>query len=130
MNPGFNGYNAKSCSCWNTAANWYHDYGTATTTSQQLQCTYDNRELLENQSLRCDYDKITELTTPYIPSTECCDKCEIRASAVQLVFWPPANASFNASTGINTTGLNIWNVTAASVQSAALFGVVEDGFTL
>ena len=130
MSPGFDGYNAKSCSCWNTAANWYHDYATATTTLQQCQWSYNRYEALDIQSLGCSYNTITELATSYIAPTSCCDKCEVVASAVQLVFWPPADAPSNASTGTNTTGPNNWNVTAAPVQSAASYGVVEDGFTL
>ncbi|CAD6574518.1 MAG: hypothetical protein ASARMPREDX12_006808 [Alectoria sarmentosa] len=65
----------------------------------------------------------------YPAPTSCCDKCEVAASAVQVVFWPPADASSNSSVGSNITGSINWNVTAAPVQSAASYGLVEDGFT-
>ena len=129
MSPGFDGYNAKSCSCVNSAAKWYHDYATATVTSQQCQSSYDLYEATDIQSLGCSYNTITELATPYPAPTGCCDKCEVAASAVQLVFWPPADAPSNSSSGTNSTA-NSWNVTAAPVQSAASYGIVENGYTL
>ncbi|KAF6220695.1 hypothetical protein HO133_003128 [Letharia lupina] len=129
MSPGFDGYNAKSCSCVNSAAKWYHDYATATVTSQQCQSSYDLYEALDIQTLGCSYNTITELATPYPAPTSCCDKCEVAASAVQLVYWPPADAPSNSSSGTNTTGSSNWNVTAAPVQSAASYGIVENGFT-
>lgn len=130
MSPGFDGYNAKSCSCVNSAAKWYHDYATATVTSQQCQSSYDMYEALDIQTLGCSYNTITELATPYPAPTGCCDKCGVAASAVQVVFWPPADAPSNSSGGTNSTGSSNWNVTAAPVQSASSYGVVEDGFTL
>ena len=130
MSPGFDGYNAKSCSCVNSAAKWYHDYATATVTSQQCQSSYDIKEALDIQSLGCSYNTITELKTPYPAPTSCCDKCEVAASAVQLVYWPPANAPSDSFKATNGTGSNGWNVTAAPVQSAASYGVVENGYTL
>lgn len=129
MSPGFDGYNAKSCSCVNSAAKWYHDYATATVTSQQCQSSYDLYEATDIQSLGCSYNTITELATPYPAPTSCCDKCGVAASAVQLVYWPPADAPSNSSGATNTTGSGKWNVTAAPVQSAASYGVVENGFT-
>ena len=130
MSPGFDGYNAKSCSCVNSAAKWYHDYATATVTSQQCQSSYNMEEAVDIQSLGCSYNTITELATPYPAPTSCCDKCEVAASAVQVVYWPPADAPSNSSSGTNSTGSNNWNVTAAPVQSAASYGIVENGFTL
>ena len=130
MSPGFDGYNAKSCSCVNSAAKWYHDYATATVTSQQCQSSYDLYEALDIQTLGCSYNTITELATPYPAPTSCCDKCEVAASAVQLVYWPPADAPSNSSRETNNTGSSNWNVTAAPVQSAASYGIVENGFTL
>lgn len=130
MSPGFDGYNAKSCSCVNSAAKWYHDYATATITSQQCQSSYNMYEATDIQSLGCSYNTITELATPYPAPTSCCDKCEVAASAVQLVYWPPADAPSNSSSGTNNTGSTNWNVTAAPIQSAASYGIVENGFTL
>ena len=130
MSPGFDGYNAKSCSCVNSAAKWYHDYATATVTSQQCQSSYNMYEATDIQSLGCSYNTITELATSYPAPIGCCDKCEVAASAVQLVFWPPADAPSNSSSVTNSTGSNGWNVTAAPVQSAASYGIVENGYTL
>lgn len=130
MSPGFDGYNAKSCSCVNSVAKWYHDYATATVTSQQCQSSYNPYEALDIQTLGCSYNTITELVAPYTAPTSCCDKCEVVASAVQLVFWPPADAPSNVSTGANNTGPSSWNVTAAPVQSALSYGVVDNGYTL
>ena len=130
MSPGFDGYNAKSCSCAESAGKWYQDYATATVTSQQCQSSYDLYEAMDIQSLGCSYNTITELATPYPAPTSCCDKCEVAASAVQLVYWPPANAPSNSSSGTINNGSSNWNVTAAPVQSAATYGIVEDGFTL
>ena len=130
MSPGFDGYNAKSCSCVNSAAKWYHNYATATVTSQQCQSTYDMDEAADVQSLGCSYNTVTELATPYPAPTSCCDKCEVAASAVQVVFWPPADAPSNSSSGTNSTGPSNWNVTAAPIQSAASYGIVDNGFTL
>lgn len=130
MSPGFDGYNAKSCSCVNSAAKWYHDYATATVTSQQCQSSYNIYEALSIQTLGCSYKTITELTTPYVAPVSCCDKCEVAASAVQLVFWPPADAQSNSPNGTNRNTSSNWNVTAAPVQSAATYGIVENGYTL
>ena len=130
MSPGFDGYNAKSCSCVNSAAKWYHDYATATVTSQQCQSSYNMYEALDIQTLGCSYNTITELATPYPAATSCCDKCEVAASAVQVVFWPPADAPSNSSRVTNSTDSSKWNVTAAPAPSAASYGVVEDGYTL
>lgn len=130
MSPGFDGYNAKSCSCWDSAAKWYHDYATATVTSQQCLSSYNLYVATDVQSLGCSENTVTELATPYPAPTSCCDKCEVAASAVQLVYWPPADAPSNSSSGTNSTGSNNWNVTAAPVQSAASYGIVENGFTL
>lgn len=130
MSPGFDGYNAKSCSCVNSVAKYYHDYATATTTSQQCQSTFNPDEALDIQSIGCSYKTITELVAPYTAPTSCCDKCEVVASAVQLVFWPPADAPSNTSIGANNTGPSNWNVTAAPVQSAPSYGVIDNGYTL
>lgn len=130
MSPGFDRYNAKSCSCVNSVAKWYHDYATATTTSQQCQSTFNPDEALDIQSIGCSYKTITELVAPYTAPTSCCDKCEVVASAVQLVFWPPADAPSNTSIGANNTGPSNWNVTAAPVQSVPFYGVVDNGYTL
>ena len=86
-------------------------------------------EATDIQSLGCSYNTITELATSYTAPTSCCDKCEVVASAVQLVFWPPADAPSNSS-GTNTTRPSNWNVTAGPIQSAESYGIVEDGFTL
>lgn len=115
MSPGFDGCNVKSCSCVNSAAKWYHDYATATVTSQQCQSSYNIYEALDIQTLGCSYRTITQLATPYHAPTSCCDKSEVAASAVQLVFWPPADAPSNFSAAINNTGSSYWNVTAAPV---------------
>lgn len=130
MSPGFDGYNAKSCSCWANEANWYHDYATATITTQQCQSSYNLYVATDVQSLGCSENTVTELATPYRAPTSCCDKCEVAASAVQLVYWPPADAPSNSSSGRNSTGSNNSNVTAAPVQSAASYGIVESGYTL
>lgn len=130
MSPGFDGYNAKSCSCVKSVAKWYHDYATATTTSRQCQSTFNPDEALDIQTIGCSYNTITELVAPYTAPTSCCDKCEVVASAVQLVFWPPADAPSNTSTGANNTSPTNWNVTAAPVQSAPPYGVVDNDFTL
>ena len=125
MSPGPDGYNAKSCSCVNSIVQWYYSYATATITTQQCQSTMLEGIASNAQSLGCSYNTYTELATPYVAPTDCCNKCVVQASAVQLVYWPPepTNAP-NASSPSN------YSITAASAEiDAEASGVVSNGFT-
>ena len=125
MAPGTDGYNAKSCSCVNSIVKWYYDYATATITTQQCQSTMIKGIVTQAQSLGCSYNTFTELATPYVAPTDCCNKCYIFASAVQLVYWPPRSTDVP-----NTTNPSNYSITAAPAAPVAEeSGVVSDGFT-
>ena len=125
MSPGPDGYNAKSCSCVNSIVQWYYSYATATITTQQCQSTMIEGIASNAQSLGCSYNTYTELATPYVAPTDCCNKCVVQASAVQLVYWPPEPTDApNASSPSN------YSITAApAVLGAKASGVVSNGFT-
>ena len=125
MSPGTDGYNAKSCSCVNSIVKWYYSYATATITTQQCQSTMIEGIATGAQSLGCSYNTVTELATPYVAPTDCCNKCYVRASAVQLVYWPPTPT--NAP---NTNSPSNYSITAAPAAPVAeASGVVSNGFT-
>ena len=125
MSPGTDGYNAKSCSCVNSIVKWYYSYATATITTQQCQSTMIVGIASNAQSLGCSYNTVTELATPYVAPTDCCNKCDVRASAVQLVYWPP-----EPTNAPNTNSPSNYSITAApAAPGAEASGVVSDGFT-
>ena len=77
------------------------------------------------QSLGCSYNTVTELASPYVAPTECCNKCYVVASAVQLVYWPPRSTNVP-----NATNPSNYSITAASAAPVAEeSGVVSNGFT-
>ena len=125
MSPGIDGYNAKSCSCVNSIVKWYYTYATATITTQQCQSTMIEGIATGAQSLGCSYNTVTELATPYVAPTDCCNKCYIFASAVQLVYWPPE--STNVPNTANPSNYSITAAPAAPVPEES--GVVSNGFT-
>lgn len=125
MSPGIDGYNAKSCSCVNSIVRWYYSYATATITTQQCQSTMIEGIATGAQSLGCSYNTVTELATPYVAPTDCCNKCAVRASAVQLVYWPP-----QATNAPTTNSPSNYSITAApAALGAEASGVVSNGFT-
>ena len=125
MSPGTDGYNAKSCSCVNSIVKWYYSYATATITTQQCQLTMIEGIATGAQSLGCSYNTVTELATPYVAPTDCCNKCDVRASAVQLVYWPPKPTNV-----LNTTYPSNYSITAAPAAPVAeASGIVSNGFT-
>ena len=123
MSPGFDGYNAKSCSCVNRIGKWYHDYATATVTTTQCQSSYDWHYITEVQSLGCSEQVVTQLQMPYTAPTDCCDKCGIAGKAVRLLYWPPQTADVASGKPVNAANV------AAPPQPAASYGYVSDGFT-
>ena len=123
MSPGFDGYNAKSCSCVNRVGDWYHTYASGTTLTTPCSWTYDPGFATDVQSLGCIPQTITQLAQPYVAPTECCDKCGVAGSAVRLLYWPAQTAT-PASAG----ALNYANITAPP-QPAASSGFVSDGYT-
>ena len=125
MSPGTDGYNAKSCSCVNSVVKWYYGYATATITTQQCQSTMIVGIASNAQSLGCSYNTVTELATPYVAPTDCCNKCDVRASAVQLVYWPPEPTN---APNISSPGNSSITAAPAALGSEAS-GVVSDGFT-
>ncbi|KAL2036767.1 hypothetical protein N7G274_010491 [Stereocaulon virgatum] len=125
------GYNAKSCSCVNSNLKWQYDHATATITTQDCQSTLSHGH---QRSASCSYDTVTELAAPYVAPTDCCNRCDIRASAVQLIYWPPepSNAAFPSVTNQAAFFENssAYNITAAHIPpEAASSGLVSDGFT-
>ena len=125
MSPGTDGYNAKSCSCVNSIVKWYYDYATATITTQQCQSTMIEGIATGAQSLGCSYNTVTELATPYVAPTDCCNKCDVRASAVQLVYWPP-----EPTDAPNTSSPSNYSITATpAALGAQASGIVSNGFT-
>ena len=125
MSPGTDGYNAKSCSCVNSIVEWYYSYATATITTQQCQSTMIVGIASNAQSLGCSYNTVTELATPYVAPTDCCNKCDVRASAVQLVYWPP-----EPTNAPNTNSPSNYSITTApAAPGAEASGVVSDGYT-
>ncbi len=125
ISPGTDGYNAKSCSCVNSIVQWYYSYATATITRQQCQSTMIEGIATGAQSLGCSYNTVTELVTPYVAPTDCCNKCDVRASAVQLVYWPP-----KPTNAPNTQNHSNYSITAApAAPDAEPSGVVSNGFT-
>ncbi|KAL9635614.1 MAG: hypothetical protein Q9164_003343 [Protoblastenia rupestris] len=121
MNPGPEGYNAKSCSCVNRIGDWYHDYATATLTSEECLHTYDPGVAIKAQSLGCSSVTHTQLAQSYNVPTDCCNKCVIRGHSVHLIYWPPESAQ-------NKTSPKHANITAAP-QENERYGVVSDGYT-
>ena len=141
MSPGVDGYNAKSCSCWNSVAKWFNDYATATITSQTCQSTYDIGVITEAQTLGCRDETSTALAKPYSVPQDCCNKCDIRGSAVQLIYWPdsggPATINLGSSQNsaeVTKAGDPSSQITPAPQQrkrraAAEPSGEVSDGFT-
>lgn len=135
MVPGVDGYNFASCSCVNKVAQWFHDYATATITSETCQSTYDMGVVTQAQQLGCSDNTITQLASAYTAPPDCCNKCTIRADAVQLIYWPssgggaasgtPMTASMTASGPANAT----MTAPLQKRQAAPESGLVSGGFT-
>ncbi|KAL9130398.1 MAG: hypothetical protein Q9217_001406 [Psora testacea] len=121
MRPGYDGYNAKSCSCVNRIGDWYHEYATDTITSEQCQLSYIAGYATDVQSLGCSSVTVTQLSQNYTAPIDCCDKCVVRGKAVHLVYWRPRSAQ-------NQTKPQNANITIAPPEDEPR-GVVSDGFT-
>ena len=126
MGPPPWNYNAKSCSCVDSAAKWQYNHPTAMVTTRNCPPTVSGTLDSDKQSKDCSYYTVSELATPYAAPADCCNRCDIRASKVQLIYWPPESSSVSKS--INPY---IFNITAEpSVQKIEASGLVSDGFTL
>ena len=122
MSPGFDGYNAKSCSCVNEIGDWYHKYATGTITTQQCQWSYDPGYATDVQSIGCSFLTVTELAQSYTAPVDCCNKCVVRGKSVRLVYWPiPDGVANNAKNNITTR--------ISKRGDAEVYGTVSDGFT-
>ena len=122
MSPGYDGYNAKSCSCVNRIGDWYHQYATGTITTQACQWSYDPGYATDVQSIGCSFNTVTQLAQSYTAPVDCCNKCVVRGKSVRLVYWPQPH-------GVVPSAKN--NITAQISKrgNGELYGTVSDGYT-
>ncbi|KAG8528866.1 uncharacterized protein KY384_006555 [Bacidia gigantensis] len=123
MSPGYDGYNAKSCSCVNRIGDWYHGHATSTITTQQCQWSYIPGYATEVQSLGCSMVTSTLLNQNYHAPKDCCDKCAVRGHAVRLVYFPPDEGGADGKPAGNLTSK------VKRKDDHEIYGVVSDGFT-
>ena len=127
MGPGVDGYNAKSCDCVNSVGDWYHQYATGTVTTQQCQSTYDPGVASAAQSIGCSMVTVTKLSQDYVAPSDCCNKCEVNAESVQLVYWPEDHLDANNTNPGNSTRRIPGK--ARTRADGEVYGKVSDGFT-
>lgn len=127
MSPGVDGYNAKSCDCVNSVGDWYHQYATGTVTTQQCQSTYDPGVASAEQSIGCSMVTVTKLSQDYVAPSDCCNKCEVNAESVQLVYWPEDHLDANNTNPGNSTRRIPGK--AKKRADGEVYGKVSDGFT-
>ena len=127
MGPGVDGYNAKSCDCVNSVGDWYHQYATGTVTTKQCQSTFDPGVASAEQSIGCSMVTVTKLSQDYVAPSDCCNKCEVNAESVQLVYWPEDHLDANnTNLGNSTTRIS---GKAKKRADGEVYGKVSDGFT-
>lgn len=117
-------YNAQSCSCANSISKWYHEHNQTTITTRTCSSEFYGRIPGTTQPQICSTVTIVQVVKPYHAPKQCCDKCNIRANEVRVIFWPDTGAS-------NTTTLKNLTITqsAAMAKTIEESEVVSDGFT-
>ena len=123
---GCTNYNAQSCSCANSVSKWYYGHNRTTITTRLCTSILIGPIPGSTQPMTCSMGTTVSIAVPYdAPKAHCCDKCDIRADEVQLLFWPDTGASkISESHGALT-------LTASTLERNGLEGskLVSDGYT-
>ena len=123
---GCTNYNAQSCSCANSVSKWYYGHNRTTITTRLCTSLLIGPIPGSTQPMTCSMGTTVSIAVPYdAPKAHCCDKCDIRADEVQLLFWPDTGASkISESHGALT-------MTASTLEKKSIeeSRLVSDGYT-
>ena len=118
-------YNAQSCSCANSVSNWFYGNNRTIVTTRQCYSYYYGKVPGSTQPQTCSLATITSVDTPFHAPKQCCDKCDIRANEVQVIFWPDTGVPAILGNRTNSTFIASLAVERISGDST----LVSDGHT-
>ena len=108
-------YRAQSCSCRNSASRWLYGHNRSVATTRLCASLFYSKSLETTQLQTCSTVTVAQVGPPYEPPVECCEKCNIRAAEVQVIFWPDTGASTQSrNLGSYSHGLSL--LTQVSIE--------------
>ena len=118
-------YNAQSCSCANSVSKWFDDNKHTTVTTRTCFSSYYGKIPGTTQPQTCFLTTLVQPIESYKAPAKCCDKCNIRAAEVQVIFWSDSDKSIVTKGGRNAT-ITTLSATERVIDESTL---VSGGFT-